>query len=541
MAVAYSDLSSYIFDSKKLSNAKSGSSGIQTHSSVKDNPIIEIHVACKNLIHVKTADNFNVLVVLQILDENRWPEISRTEIITGDPNPFFVKVFRAMYNFEIVQPLRFSVYSLDHPDVPISNDKLIGIGQTDVHTLVQSITSETIINLADNKGSFSGQLILTSEQIQQSLEIISASIRLRNLSKMRTFSKNYPYTIIYRTLGDKKDIPILRTEVYEKAFSCKFSPFEISMSSFCLGNAETNIKIVVYDHREKAADKEIGSYLTTFSSILKNPNEEHVIKNSTGKNVGHFSFSDFTILSHTTFLDYLRQGLQLNLVTAIDFTASNNSPSDPNSLHYCGNGQTSPYESCIWSVGRIVCPYDTDQLFPVYGFGGKIDGKKHFYFPLNFDAENPCVHGLNEIINVYRSALAKVTLCGPTLLSPVIKAVQKMADEAYKKSKTYTILLLITDGKINDFREAKDSIVAASNSPMSIIIIGVGFADFEDMKKLDSDDNLLVSSKGVSAVRDIAQFVPFYQCATSDGTLLAEEVLNEIPKQVQEFCEKHPF
>jgi hypothetical protein len=46
---------------------------------------------------------------------------------------------------------------------------------------------------------------------------------------------------------------------------------------------------------------------------------------------------------------------------------------------------------------------------------------------------------------------------------------------------------------------------------MSIIIVGVGFADFTAMDCLDSDDGLLKDPSGRRAVRDIVQFVPFRQ------------------------------
>ena len=48
--------------------------------------------------------------------------------------------------------------------------------------------------------------------------------------------------------------------------------------------------------------------------------------------------------------------------------------------------------------------------------------------------------------------------------------------------------------------------MAASKAPMSVIIIGVGNADFSEMDALDSDKEML-SSCGVVAARDIVQFV----------------------------------
>jgi Copine len=54
-----------------------------------------------------------------------------------------------------------------------------------------------------------------------------------------------------------------------------------------------------------------------------------------------------------------------------------------------------------------------------------------------------------------------------------------------------------------------DTLVDASNTPLSVIIIGVGNENFENMAKLDCDEGTLKSSKGVSAKRDIVQFVSF--------------------------------
>ena len=54
----------------------------------------------------------------------------------------------------------------------------------------------------------------------------------------------------------------------------------------------------------------------------------------------------------------------------------------------------------------------------------------------------------------------------------------------------YFILLMLTDGVISDMADTIRSIVRASRLPMSIIIVGVGNADFSAMDKLDCDDGL---------------------------------------------------
>ena len=73
----------------------------------------------------------------------------------------------------------------------------------------------------------------------------------------------------------------------------------------------------------------------------------------------------------------------------------------------------------------------------------------------------------------------------------------------------FFMLLILTDGVISDIQETVKAIVHASNLPMSIIIVGVGVADFKAMDILDGDGGLLRDANGRSARRDIVQFVPF--------------------------------
>ena len=73
----------------------------------------------------------------------------------------------------------------------------------------------------------------------------------------------------------------------------------------------------------------------------------------------------------------------------------------------------------------------------------------------------------------------------------------------------YYVLMMLTDGVVTDIDETCQALVAASHLPMSVIIVGVGNADFSLMEFLDGDDGSLVDRFGNTAARDIVQFVPF--------------------------------
>jgi hypothetical protein len=101
--------------------------------------------------------------------------------------------------------------------------------------------------------------------------------------------------------------------------------------------------------------------------------------------------------------------------------------------------------------------------------------------------------------------------------------------------------MIVTDGVICDMGETVDAIVKATDSALSIIIVGVRRADFTSMSKLDGDDGLpLRSRSGQRAKRDIVQFVPVGKFENKYPALAAE-VLAEIPTQVHAFCSAQGF
>ena len=94
--------------------------------------------------------------------------------------------------------------------------------------------------------------------------------------------------------------------------------------------------------------------------------------------------------------------------------------------------------------------------------------------------------------------------------------------------------MILTDGIIEDMDETVNALVEASYLPISVIIIGIGNADFSNMDTLDADDEPLFDNNGRKADRDLVQFVP-YRDFKNNGKKLAEQVLEEVPRQIVEY------
>ena len=242
-----------------------------------------------------------------------------------------------------------------------------------------------------------------------------------------------------------------------------------------------------------------------------------------------------SIKEEITFLDYIYKGMKLGLDIGIDFTGSNYAPDEPRSLHYCGNMEKrNPYERAILSCATIMANYDYDKLFPVYGFGAIIKGQKSASMCFNINFKNdPNIKYVENILKEYRNCMDKIYFSGPTYFSPIIN---KVVEEIKKQNDIfeYHVLMILTDGIIEDMEETIEALVEGSFYPLSVIIIGIGEYDFKKMEQLDGDEIPLISKKGVKRQRDLVQFVPFNKFEGNENKL-SQEVLDEIPRQVIEF------
>jgi copine 5/8/9 len=318
----------------------------------------------------------------------------------------------------------------------------------------------------------------------------------------------------------------------------------IKIQDLCNSDEEIPLIFEIWSFQSNGNHRIYGRVTTSISEINKNPAKSFEIIKRQGNPYGVLAFSNFQIMSIPTMMDYLRSGWTISLSVAIDFTASNGELTDPNSLHFINPYQPeimNSYERAIYQVGKIIEPYDNDRQIPVFGFGAiprfmGLNDISHC-FHLN-GRENPEVDGVEGILQAYRSAMQEgIGLYGPTNFSPCLQTIMEFIRGRVHLTE-YHIMLYITDGAITDFSETIENIVEASTLPLSIIIIGVGNADFSRMDDLDADDCPLRNRKGKVASRDIVQFVPMNKY-TTDITYLHEDVLREVPRQLVSYMQQN--
>ena len=245
---------------------------------------------------------------------------------------------------------------------------------------------------------------------------------------------------------------------------------------------------------------------------------------------------DSEYLGNYTIFDFLSAGVKIKLSIGIDYTGSNGHPLDSGTLHSIIDDKPNDYERVIKSIGKILSNYSSDQKYPVYGFGAIENSNPYnevsMCFNINFE-ENPEIHTLDNVINVYHESLKKLTFSGPTLFSPILYSVINQI-KTNNDILEYNILMILTDGVLDDMDNTINALVEGSFEPLSVIIVGIGNADFAKMVILDGNDNPLISQYNIKWMRDLVQFVPFNKFE-NDEAKFNKEILDEISRQIIEF------
>uniref|UniRef100_A0A4W5LA55 Copine IVb n=1 Tax=Hucho hucho TaxID=62062 RepID=A0A4W5LA55_9TELE len=357
-------------------------------------------------------------------------------------------------------------------------------------------------------------------------------------------NKSDPFLEIFRINDDGSGSLVHRTETVMNDLSPVWKSFKVSLNTLCSGDHDRQLKCTVYDWDSNGKHDFIGEFQTTYKEIRTDLegrqmqwdciNPKYQVKKKNYRNSGVVVLNHCKIIKMYSFLDYIMGGCQIQFTVAIDFTASNGDPGNSCSLHYIHPYQPNEYLKALVAVGEICQDYDSDKMFPVFGFGAQI--------PPDFKVRDiqskqiwRCLGSIQGVVEAYQGCLPKIQLYGPTNIAPIIQKVASSASEEMHTMEEYFILLILTDGVITDMADTREAIVHASHLPMSVIIVGVGNADFSDMQMLDGDDGILRSPKGEPVLRDIVQFVPFKDFKHASPAALAKSVLAEVPNQVVDY------
>ncbi|XP_070585228.1 copine-6 isoform X2 [Erythrolamprus reginae] len=495
---------------------------------------VELRVSCWSLPDREANIKPDPCLIIQLLSDGQWSEVGRSEVLHGSRNPVFAHVFALDYFFEEMQNLKFQVFDADgesDADLGCESGMLIGIIECSLGQIVSQTKVTKELGLPNGETLENSTITIEAEEVSRTNEFVQLEFCGQELDDKDFFSKSDPFLEIYKVgIGELENL-VWRTEVVKNNLSPRWQPFRISLQSLCSCDPDKPIRCVVYDHDSSGKHDYIGEFSTSFQEMLQAASGEEVkwdcINHKYQEKKKNYKNSGYVVLTQCK--------------VAIDFTASNGDPRSEHSLHFINPREPNEYLKTLSSVGEICQDYDSDKRFkrfPAFGFGARIppDFEVTHDFAINFDPDNPECEKILGVIEAYKRCLPQIELYGPTNVAPIINKVAGPAAEEEKSGMPtkYRVLLILTDGVVSDMPEACDAVVRASRLPLSIIIVGIGNADFSDMRELNGDRGMLETEEG-RAVRDIVQFVPVREFKKSGHNALAKTVLAEVPRQVVEY------
>jgi hypothetical protein len=533
----------------------------------KDIMKLSISLKASNLKNVAgtfkgQSDPFAVVTLLGNHRDDKPHIIGKTEVIKNTLHPDWVNTF--IIDYELGEPVNLLVKIFDENSK--GDNVPMGSALFEVGNILGSKGSAKAKKMKDDKGT----IFVRVEKAKGCgiFKLKMSGVELKNLDGF--FNKSDPfYEFTKKDFGSRGSEwnVVHRSSYIKKDLNPNWDDDNIDLGVLCGGNLDECLVLTVYDHEGSGTHEVMGHLETSVNGLISANdsgasihlqkegevtgmivvqmaeicNDEEDGEDALSKAVSNVILEPSAppLPEHPapagkpTFTDYIQGGCELNLSVAIDFTGSNGDPRTPGTLHYFHpDGQLNDYEKAITSIATILAKYDSDKKFPVMGFGARIDGEVKHCFQCGPEEE---VDGVDGILDAYRQTFsAGLTMSGPTDFTQVMQAAAMRAlrsqREAMSEGKQkYSVLLILTDGAVSDVKATARCIDAVDTAPLSIVIVGIGDADFSSMQFLDDHAGDI----------DIAQFVEFNMHTQEDNKSLASSTLREIPSQLVKCFVRH--
>lgn len=375
----------------------------------------------------------------------RWREVGRTEYIKNNLNPHFKVQVPVQYRFEELQHIRLGLWDIDSKKRELRWHDFLGDVRTTLGELVAARvwTSQlSSANPRDTRGPFGGKIdlgtitVIVHETQDGSNLLIKASLSGQRLDKKDFGIWSDPYFIVHQinSTNPVSSTQLYKSEVVRKNTNPNWKPCQFKATIPKGGDtSDVVLEFLVNDKDKRKRDDEIGVARASVSELenltalpLINEGKKKK-KKRRYKNSGSLELNSFSAIHMPSLVDYLQGGLKLHFSVAIDLTASNGPPSNPESLHYGADmAHGNHYVHALRAVADILAVYTpSDNRFAAYGFGAELPGcagTTSSCFPLGLGPDPGC-YGIQGILHAYSTALSSVKLSGPTYFAPLIETV----------------------------------------------------------------------------------------------------------------------
>eukprot|EP01065_Artemidia_motanka_P047397 TRINITY_DN7425_c0_g1_i1.p1 TRINITY_DN7425_c0_g1~~TRINITY_DN7425_c0_g1_i1.p1 ORF type:complete len:886 (+),score=269.42 TRINITY_DN7425_c0_g1_i1:52-2709(+) len=524
---------------------------------------VELTIECRDLPNKDKFSLSDPFVVIEgesrltrLRGDERAP-IGRTETVQDDLNPRFIRAVVVSFDPDEDTKLFCSVYHEAHPGAKDEQQQLLGVSEVPLKRLVfaspRSYTAKLRHPRHPERKS-KATITLTANKIKNVQEEVLLELGADGVRSGRRVISTF--VVIYRT-HTRRLVPVARTNVAMRTHNPRWKPMHVKAYRLCENNEDLPLVLQVFAYGAGGKHKYIGSCRCTLHQLASGTItalpliNEHKVGRKGYTNSGDLLVHGCERKAARSFLEFVRSGYEFDCTIAVDLSASNGAAiDDTSSLHFKDpidpNASPNDYTQVLRSVCRFLGRYDSDQQFPLYGFGAVPEmlrapppgtGNEGF-FPITRDWNRVEVQGAEAITEAYLECIDHVEMVEPTNIAPLLRHVAQRAAASRKLGQhRFHYLVIITDGQFSDQTEAIDAVVEGSYLPMSVLIVGIGDPQkrercpdgFARARHLDSANHHSVIT-GKRMGRDIVGFVAFHEYKGLSVNEFARGALREIPR-----------
>ncbi|KAM7298287.1 putative copine [Ixodes scapularis] len=449
-------------------------------------------------------------------DRSEYREVART--VAGDKHP----VFRTTYRFGETTLLRFEVFSekpLSRTPEPLGR---IFCTSLDMVVYLNVPYKRALLTETGKKGA--GFLVIVPTAQKSPKGFAALQLSARNVP-LKTFFRTADSmlelwrqdtcgtsalvheTDVVRNSGTPhwKKIVVNKNRIGKDSDAILIKCFDVSFSGekTYLGYAETNIRELAQGTEKRLEWQCKQDSSTLFSKTPVMLRLEY--------------YKDYP----WSFIDYMHGDFSVNFAYIIDLSSSNR---DITSIDI-----KQRYEATISAFEDVISQYDEEQLIPALGFGAKVPPSNMTQSLIFLNgADNPRCKGMQGVMEALRQSLERVTPTEPSELAPSLEYMTGLADN-FRDSSKYYVVLVLTDGKLDYTFKTVDSLIRASSTAMSVVMIGLSDEVPRVFEELQRD-----KLRKKNAERDI-----FFSVLLKDYLHrlheLPRDALSEVPNQIMQF------
>ena len=417
--------------------------------------IINIHVSAADLPS-DGKNNPDFICVMSIFGAKGWKKYARTEVSWENRVHKWVRPFTITYNPNGLHLLHFDVFQITSDLFSLKHQKQVCECEIDITDLLsqkdQCLTVPLVEVLEEDEYyAQEGAYTLTIKYCDVDMSIVGSYL-IRS-----SFTPKLPKKLIkphiFITIESKDGIQIFISDTHKLHKIIQFDMVEISKQFLV---QKGNEPLIVNVHDADNHNCVIGSFETSIDALSSVSKAQEEVMNRNGKSIGYFEFNFFKSVDTPRLDDLKLRGISIRSVYSIDFSAGISSCDD--------------YVMVLREIGDSLNFIAQMKPYSAFGFGVFKGQEKESLFAISTEKKNE-FSSIPKIMNGFKKTLSKAVTPHNSLLYPVIKHAKQDAIDKWREKRSYSIVTIITDGKIKDLQKAIDEIFLCDSLPICFLIV----------------------------------------------------------------------